>query len=81
MPPKTVVLDPLLSSVTPTTPTATTRTMPITQPDPNATPTALVTQPAPSTEARDENDEAPKKKAPKWTTEEDKQLFKPFHRF
>jgi hypothetical protein len=52
--------------------------MPITQPDsnptdPNATPRASATEPAPS-DGRDEGEEAPKKKAPKWTIEEDKQL-------
>ncbi|EHS62889.1 uncharacterized protein PGTG_21261 [Puccinia graminis f. sp. tritici CRL 75-36-700-3] len=78
MPPKTVVVDPLLASMTPNTPTPTTRTMPITQPDsnptdPNATPRASATEPAPS-DGRDKGEEAPKKKAPKWTIEEDKQL-------
>ncbi|KAA1114463.1 hypothetical protein PGT21_009967 [Puccinia graminis f. sp. tritici] len=55
MPPKTGVVDPLLASMTPNTPTPTTRTMPITQPDlnptdPNATPRASATEPAPSDE-------------------------------
>ncbi|EHS64344.1 uncharacterized protein PGTG_22214 [Puccinia graminis f. sp. tritici CRL 75-36-700-3] len=92
MPPKRVVLDPLLMEMNQTTPTATTRTMRTTHPDPHATPTGSVPattlsmpsqldphttpvpQPASSNEITDETDDAPKKKAPKWTIDEDKQL-------
>ncbi|KAA1132456.1 hypothetical protein PGTUg99_011084 [Puccinia graminis f. sp. tritici] len=45
MPTKTMVLDPLLASMTPNAPTPTTRTMPRTQPDPNSTPKASATEP------------------------------------
>ncbi|EHS63513.1 uncharacterized protein PGTG_21689 [Puccinia graminis f. sp. tritici CRL 75-36-700-3] len=92
MPPKRVVVDPLLMEINQTTPTATTRTMRTAHPDPHATPTGLVPaitplmpshpdshttpvpQPAPSTEIIKDTNEAPKKKAPKWTINEDKQL-------
>jgi hypothetical protein len=69
MPPKTVVFDPLLASITPNTPTPTTSTMPRTQLDPNAAPRALATKPAPSTDGHRKGE-----KAPNWMIEEDKQL-------